>query len=245
VMDAGAGTGLMQWWLADQGVDVISADRQSRAHLGAEVRRQYPIRGLRPSDLDAFKLTFRDFLPSRSPYHWAQYPKKLAGSLRLWLGKEEPFAGKGTIVIYNQDLTSMPDIQDNSVDAIVSISALEHNSPEGLRDCLTELMRVLKPGGKLVATLAAAKEKDWFHEPSKGWCYTEATLHDIFNLPINCPSNYNRYDELFESLKNCNGLRDNLANFYFQSENNGMPWGIWDPQYQPVGVVKIKGCTSF
>jgi ubiquinone/menaquinone biosynthesis C-methylase UbiE len=240
VMDAGAGTGIMQWWLADQGVDVISADRQSRAHLSTGIRRRYRIKGLRHSDLDPLLLTFRDFLPSRSPRHWLQYPHKLAGSLRLWLEKTEPAAGKGTIVIYNQDLQSIPDIADNSVDAIVSISALEHNSPEGLRDCLTELIRVLKPGGKLVATLVAAKDQDWFHEPSKGWCYTEATLRDIFNLPNNCPSNYDRYDELFETLQDCRELRDRLADFYFQSGSNGMPWGIWDLRYQPVGVVKVK-----
>ena len=35
-------------------------------------------------------------------------------------------------------------------------------------------------------------------------------------------------------------LRDNLASFYFRSGDNGMPWGKWDPQYQPVGVCKVK-----
>ena len=93
-----------------------------------------------------------------------------------------------------------------------------------------------------IATLGAAKEQDWFHEPSKGWCYTEATLRDIFDLPADCPSNYDRYDELFKSLRNCSELRDNLADFYFKSGNNGMPWGIWDPKYQPVGMVKVKPC---
>jgi ubiquinone/menaquinone biosynthesis C-methylase UbiE len=101
-------------------------------------------------------------------------------------------------------------------------------------------MRVLKPDGKLIATMAAAREEDWFHELSKGWCYSEATLREIFDLSSDCPSNYDRYDELFESLRNCNELCDNLADSYFQSGNNGMPWGIWDPKYQPVGVVKIK-----
>ena len=27
-----------------------------------------------------------------------------------------------------------------------------------------------------------------------------------------------------------------LADFYFRSGDNGMPWGNWDPQYMPVGV---------
>ena len=86
----------------------------------------------------------------------------------------------------------------------------------------------------------AAKSKDWFHKPSRGWCYTEATLRKIFDLPSHSRSNYDKYDELFEELRNCDELRDNLADFYFQSGNNGMPWGGWDPKYQPVGVVKTK-----
>ncbi len=134
----------------------------------------------------------------------------------------------------------MPDIKTHSLDAIVSISALEHNSPEELRAVVQELMRVLKPGGKLFATLAAVKDQDWFHQPSKCWCYTEATLRDIFKLDSGCPSNYEYYDELFVFLRDCAELRDNLTDVYFKSGDNGMPWGLWVPKYQPVGVVKGK-----
>jgi ubiquinone/menaquinone biosynthesis C-methylase UbiE len=133
----------------------------------------------------------------------------------------------------------MADIPDSSIDDIVSISALEHNTIDGLRKVIKELLRVLKPGGKLLATLAAAKDNDWFHEESKGWCFTEKTLRDIFNLH-DCPSNYDRYDELFDALKKSDELKNSLAKFYFESGDNGMPWGVWDPKYQAVGVCKIK-----
>ncbi len=33
IMDAGAGTGVMQWYLASQGAEVLSVDRGSRASL--------------------------------------------------------------------------------------------------------------------------------------------------------------------------------------------------------------------
>ncbi len=49
---------------------------------------------------------------------------------------------------------------DNSIDAIVSISALEHNPPEELPAVVKELMRVLKPGSPLVATLTASADQD-------------------------------------------------------------------------------------
>ena len=241
VIDAGAGTGVMQWWLAEHGVDVISLDRISRRHLSMRFRQRYRIEGWRQEDLIPLHRVFlQSFLPPRSPRRWHLYPRKLATSWRQWRRKRESPPDSGTVFIYNQNLASMPDIPSNSVDAVVSISALEHNSPDGLRDCVAELMLVLKPGGKLIATLGAAREQDWFHEPSQGWCYTEVTLRDIFVLPADCPSNYERYDELFEALRGCAELRDNLAGFYFKSGDNGMPWGIWKPQYQPVGVVKVK-----
>ena len=150
---------------------------------------------------------------------------------------------KGNVTIYNQDLARMPEIPDVSVDAIVSISSLEHNTPEGLQDCLAELWRVLKPGGKLVATLGAAKSSDWFHEPSKGWCYTEATLRRVFDLPESAPSNYGEYDVLMAKLRDCTQLKNGLAPVYFQGGNNGMPWGKWDPKYQSVGVIKTRSAT--
>ena len=84
----------------------------------------------------------------------------------------------------------MEEIVDDSVDDIVSISSLEHNTPAGLRTVVAEMMRILKPGGRIIATLGAAKDEDWFHEPSQGWCYTEETLREIFDLPDECQSNY-------------------------------------------------------
>jgi len=123
---------------------------------------------------------------------------------------------------------------------VVSVSALEHNTPQGLGVVVKELMRVLKPGGVLLATLTAGRDQDWWHEASSGWCYTDNTLRQIFDLPASVSSNYDRYDELFEKLRNCAELRDNLASFYFHDDRKGMPGGVWNPQYQPVGVCKIK-----
>ena len=142
--------------------------------------------------------------------------------------------------MYNQDLKNLTHIPDDSMDAVVAVSALEHNQPPGLVQVVKELMRVLKPGGVLLATLGAARDQDWFHEPSSGWCYTESSLRNIFNLSKNVPSNYEAYDRLFSELRDCSELRDNLASFYFKSGDNGMPWGVWDPKYQSVGVCKIK-----
>ncbi len=254
-LDAGAGRGLMQWWLSDQGGDVISVDRLDRKDkMGKKWRERWPIKGLRgnedlaPVDYEVRRARphlvlpgIREFLPPKSPRHWPQYPQKL---LRSWEKVQYTPGGQGTVYIYGQDLTDMTDVPDESVDAIVSISSLEHNDIAGLRGCVAELMRVLKPGGVLTATVGAARDKDWFHEPSQGWCYTEETLREVFDIPDSAPSNYDRYDELMDDLCNCDELKDNLADLYFKSGDNGMPWGKCDPQYQSVGVVKIKPKTQ-
>jgi SAM-dependent methyltransferase len=242
VMDAGAGTGILQWYLAREGARVISVDRLSRAALPLRFRRRFRVEGLRGQVdlLPASRVFLRNFR-RQAPGSWARrWLGRVAAQARdVWGWMQAPL-GEGCVLIYNQDLSQLVDIAADSLDAVVAVSALEHNTPEGLSAVVRELMRVLKPGGVLLATLTAARDQDWWHEASSGWCYSEGTLRRLFDLPPDAPSNYDRYDELFEALKNCAELRDNLARFYFLSEDKGMPGGVWNPQYQPVGVCKVK-----
>lgn len=234
-IDAGAGIGVIQWYLADNGATVISIDRTSREDLPNRFRRRYAVSGLRPHDLSQ-----RVNVPGNSARamigDWVDQLRHGAGQSSRRQGSDEP----GNVIIYNQDLTDLADIADGTVDYVVAVSSLEHNAPDGLERVVAELMRVLKPGGILLATLCAAKDVDWYHEPSQGWCYSEHTLRKIFQVPDETPTNYDKYDQLFEDLKNNQELRENLASFYFQSGDNGMPWGKWNPEYQPVGVCKKK-----
>jgi SAM-dependent methyltransferase len=238
ILDAGAGTGMMQWFLATQGAEVLSVDRGSRAELPVRFRRRFNVAGLRQG-------AEPDLLPASQLFpnslaNIISQPKLVLRQANEYIETIGASKAPGRILIYNQDLKNLVDVLDNSVDAIVAISSLEHNPPQDLPAVVTELMRVLKPGGVLLATLCAASEQDWYHEPSAGWCYTEGSLCRSFNLPEDTSSNYAQYDELLVSLRNCAELRDNLADFYSKSGNNGMPWGKWDPQYQPVGICKIK-----
>lgn len=69
VMDAGAGTGVMQWWLAARGVNVLSVDLSSRATLDFRFRAWCPTKGLRPGDLQpSSQAGWRDFLPPKLPW---------------------------------------------------------------------------------------------------------------------------------------------------------------------------------
>jgi ubiquinone/menaquinone biosynthesis C-methylase UbiE len=235
IMDAGAGTGVLQWYLAQQGAEVISVDRLSRAALPLRFRARFRVSGMRSLDLLPPPVALRA--------HWSanvRWRAKVSAQARDMIGMAHLRRGGGRVIIYSQDLNDLPDLADNSLDAIVAVSALEHNQPQALEQVVAELMRVLKPGGKLIASLTAGRDQDWWHTPSSGWCYSDASLRRFFQLPASTRSNYAHYDRILAELRDCAELRDNLAHFYFQSANNGMPLGKWDPQYLPVGVVKIK-----
>jgi SAM-dependent methyltransferase len=236
ILDAGAGVGVMQWYLVEHGAHVISVDRIDRVNLSLRFRGRYHVHGLRPQDLNSIPQTiYRGVINRETPLR-----NVLSDLAYGMVGIFHPCGyPRGSVTIYHQDLLTLKDIPSNSMDAVVSVSAIEHNSPEDLVLVVAELMRVLKSGGKLLATLGAGN-RDWFHQPSKGWCYTAESLRRLFDLPQDTPDNYAWNDELLAALRNCNELRDNLAGFYFHSGDNGMPWGKWDPQYQPVGVCKVK-----
>ena len=125
-------------------------------------------------------------------------------------------SGAGKVLIYNQDLGNLVDIPDNSLDGIVAVSSLEHNTPEGLQAVVQELMRVLKPGAPLLATLGAARDEDWWHTPSSGWCYSEASLRRLFDLPNAAHPTTPAMMNCSATLRACAELRDNLASFYYK-----------------------------
>ena len=237
ILDAGAGVGVCQWFLAEQGAHVISVDRLDRSRLSARFRGRYAMKGLRADDLAPFTASLWDSQRSFKTFLGNSW-YALKGAVRKILnGSSQP---SGSVLLYHQDLSRLSDLADNSVDAVVSVSALEHNQLEAIPRIVNELMRVLKPGGKLLATLCAARDTDWFHEPSQGWCLTAKTLRQLFDLPQQVLSNEDDYDKIMSDLKECAELRDNLAQFYFHSGNSGMPWGVWNPQYAVVGVCKVK-----
>jgi SAM-dependent methyltransferase len=238
VLDAGAGVGLMQWWMAGRGIDVISVDRSTR-YFSRRMRSVAPLTGA-PGVVPSMRMaaTRRMAVPSgSSPVRWLGRAARAVPDLALG---EPPKPGGGQVIVIQSDLRKLPDVSSESVDAVVSISSLEHNTLEDIPLVVSELMRVLKPGGRLIGTVGVARDRDWFHEPSRGWCFAEATLRSLFGLATDCPSNFASYDTLMRELRACDELRLGLARSYFGSGANGMPWGRWDPQYQSAGFIRVK-----
>lgn len=235
VPDAGAGVALMPWWLADRGANVLSGDRGRRRGLPLNLRVRHRVAGWRNGGHGPWPtLRGRNHLSPRSPLRRPRYPEKLIDAWALVQAKRRSAPPFGTVHISQQDPAALRYVDDESMDAVVSISALEHNSLENLPSCVSELVRVLRPGGTLVATVGAAKERDWFHEPSKGWCLTEGTLRRVFGLPDDCPTNFAEYDAIFDAVRACDALKDHLAKWHFRF---GEKWNSLDhlgPQV-PVG----------
>ncbi len=239
ILDAGAGTGVMQWWLAERGAHVVSVDRVDRAELSGRFRMAYRVSGFAPGDL----LSPPRVMLARLRDSSKSLPFRLKGALRAavtWILAPILPKALGSVTILKADLDDLSPLPDNAFDAVVAVSALEHNDANHLVRVVEELLRVLKPGAPLLATLAAARDRDWYHEPSRGWCFTEKTLAATFGLTPQWRSNYSDFEPLFERIRASAELRENLAPMFFESGDNGMPWGIWDPKYQPVGILKWK-----
>lgn len=238
VLDAGAGVGVLQWYLASKGVDVLSVDRGSRAHLPIHFRNRYRVEGMHPEDLGSpLVAVFGAFAQGQGIN---QKVRAFGRGLLSSLQPKQINPEAGTVTLYHQDLRTLTDISDDSIDAVVAVSSLEHNMPDQLQVVVAELMRVLKPGGRLVATLATSGGEDRYHKASSGWTYSEASMRRYFGLDPETETNYADYPALFEAVQNSDELREGLAKFYFRTGEGGMPWGNWDPQYVPVGVVKVK-----
>jgi SAM-dependent methyltransferase len=235
VLDAGGGAGPAQFLLAEMGFDVVNVDL---AHTlpRAPWRRRYAVSLER---LPSYEPTaYVDHL--RATYGKAGSPRwRLLGDLRKrWrVGRWRTAAGlrsaPGALRLVEGNVCAMPELADGSFDAVVSLSALEHVPAAELPRALAEIRRVLKPGAAwAVTTSATPLPQSWFHEPSRGWCFSADDLARHFNATGMASD----AAQVLEHYRGCAYLREHLAGFYRKSGQNGMPWGKWDPQYVPVGI---------
>jgi hypothetical protein len=95
----------------------------------------------------------------------------------------------------------------------------------------------------MAVIVSAFLDGDWFQELSQGWCHSEETLSGLFGVGADVRSNFpcEAKAEFFDALR-AEGieLQKRHAYSHFKSGVKEMPWGIWDPQYLPVGIKKYK-----
>ncbi len=269
ILDAGAGNGLIQYMLAGKGYRVISADMRERA-VPAFASRLFHVRQIESSRV--FNHSYREHLRVASHNSRLKavlrsivegsvghFFRIVLGGLRFCSdvihgssrnsatiygeGSGEPVSERsGEIVYYSCDIRSMEELADNSVDAVVSVSALEHNPPEETSKCMSELRRILRPGGAMYLTVSASHPQSAFHGPSHSWLLNEADLASTYGLRDPYASNFEHFETLFSELRDSKYLKKWLSLYYLESGKSGMPWGTWDPAYQPVGIRLFKSC---
>jgi len=246
ILDAGSGHGLFQFILADNGYRVISADA-ARHNKPKFTENIYEI------------LSFQSACDISHPYVDRHRTKKnlVKDDDSSCLHTKEEFNAQLNslydnktgerndetlpgIIFYHCDLENMPEIENEKVDAVVSVSALEHNSPEKTSKCIDELSRILKSDGKMCLTVSTINSENTFHQPSHSWLLNEQGLVDTYQIKEGYISNFLEYDSINSSIQDSKFLKKWLSNMYYRSGDNGMPWGKWDPQYQPVAIFKTK-----
>jgi len=252
ILDAGGGTGPVQFLLAEMGFSVVNIDlvltEPPQVYMGRYKTTHEVLHSFSPT-------SYIDMLGDTSRISMRAKLKKIVKSTllyQLWQQRKYSEYNQnhdqwrssvgisnvpiGTIEWKTGNLCDIPEISSESFDAVVSLSAWEH-IPYGILDqAVSEIRRILKSEAKwAVTTSATEKSKTWWHEPSQSNCFSADDLATIFQAY----SFQNQFPEIIlDSYRDCEYLKDNIAHFYKKSGKYGMPWGIWDPKYIPVGLSK-------
>lgn len=247
ILDAGGGGGPLQFLLTEMGFNVTNIDMvlsepsptyQQRYHtqvktLASFVSTEYK-NLISSSYSSSLKHQFKHWLKKTAvlKYFFSKKYSFLHNQWRTEVGCSEQSLGQ--LDWYVGNLCYMPEIPEFCFDAVVSLSALEHIPMKDLDSALNEIRRVLKPGAKwAITTSGTEKELTWLHEPSKGYCFSSLDLEKRFAATS---AKYQVAGEILEKYRVNDYLKEHLADFYKNNEKFGMPWGIWDPKYIPVGL---------
>jgi 2-polyprenyl-3-methyl-5-hydroxy-6-metoxy-1,4-benzoquinol methylase len=250
ILDAGGGGGPVQFLMAELGFDVTNIDL-SITEPNVSYKNRYQITY---HILPSFKSTsYENFLDAnrsigfgrmdiknmikKSCFYKLWSAKRYAQKHEQWRKTQElELARIGQIKWLKGNICNIPEVSENTFDAVVSLSAIEHIPLENLKKALKEIRRVLKTDARwAVTTSGTEKDKTWFHKPSQSNCFSSTDLEKIFGTISEGKQNP---QEILQKYQNSGYLKENLAKFYFKSGKYGMPWGIWDPKYLPVGMTR-------
>ena len=255
ILDAGAGYGMTQFLLAARGYNIISLDFTKR-DFPKKARGIFDIEIIE-NDLTSYKSEYLEYMTygkstnefvhllnsvSKAILHPIQAINSLKRKLKSFIEyhsekkrKHEKF---GKIQFLRGTFNKIP-LNDKIVDALVSISAFEHNKYDDMPGSINEFNRIIKDGGIMFITTSAAREKDWYQEASRGWNFTKETLSGWFKI-----SNENidfNYDLKYDAISNSKKLSDRLDDYYKNKNNPTVPDGdIKNIEYIPVGIRKNK-----
>jgi ubiquinone/menaquinone biosynthesis C-methylase UbiE len=241
IVDAGAGHGMMQFILAGQGYNVLSIDFSSRK-LPFLQSKLFKMKNERSKSI---KNDYTKHLTLVSKLSFSKVFNKIKLAIINFSGFYliKGFVNKnkyGSIKYIQADFSDLSFIKSNTIDAVVSTSAIEHNPVhENLKKGISEFNRILKPNSSMFITTSVTNDVCVFDNPTKGYFYDERTLVSIFNLD-EYSSNFNSYSEIFDHINKNKFLKKMIPFNYKKTPNCGMPYGKWNIRYLPVGITKIK-----
>lgn len=251
ILDAGGGGGPVQFLMAELGFDVTNIDLNLNKPGFVYQKRYQCIYEVLPSFKSTkygtflsgddgkkqyLKALIKRIIKQSIPYKWWM-ARRYAIKHEQWRKTMKLSTAKiGHIEWLKGNLCHIPELPDNTFDAVVSLSAIEHIPLENLEAALYEIKRVVKPDGRWAVTTSGTKMVEtWFHELSQSNCFSSHDLEKIFGAN---PKGKQSPQEILQKYQNNSYLRENLAKFYFKSGKYGMPWGKWNPKYIPVGIFR-------
>lgn len=266
IIDAGAGLGITQFILAERGYNVLSLDFADRK-IPVFAKKIFNIEVVNRS-LGEFRHEYMEFInygrKNRQPANLHRFIgilKKVFDLQRFGLNAyllrhyfkqifNLAYACEilrdhrrfGKITFLRGTFNNIP-LADNFADALISISAFEHNTYEDMPASIAEFRRVVKNNSPLIITTSASEKQDWYFKPPMAWNFSQETLASWFGIPEgNIIFNYR---EVFSGIVNSSLLRKRIPLSYKLSKDNGLPYAkLEDAQYIPVGIVKIKKAVT-
>ena len=126
-------------------------------------------------------------------------------------------------------------MKEESVDAIISVSALEHADYGLLQENLSEFRRVAKADAPILITTSATNAREnTFHEKTKGVCFSKKTLESFSEKMV--IKNFN-YDQIESNLLGSELFISRLDNYYVKDPLSDFYRKVMDKlPYLPVGI---------
>lgn len=192
IVDAGAGHGLFQYILAANGYNIISLDFSKRVPL-RRTKKIFNITGMGDENIN-YDHSYMNVINFNTKWNIFKkikllnifkIPKITKGLLLFFIQRFfNPKNSKkfGIIKFLRAPFHRMP-LEKDSIDAIVSISALEHADINLFDENIQEFVRVLKPGGScLITTSFTGEPENRYHKQTEGWCFSKSFLKEKFQI---------------------------------------------------------------
>ena len=257
ILDAGAGLGAMQYVLAARGYNVVSLDfckrekpKEAKGIFDLRIENQEGLQyqhayqkfivhsasSVRPKERPSF------FKKLKTPHLSLRLFYKMRRKLfaRLYRAKEmlRKNGSYGTITFVRAAFHEIP-FEDNSFDAVISVSALEHADINLLDKNVNEMMRVAKPKAPvLISTSAIDQEADRFDEKTQGWCFSANTMT---RFAKNAREEYEKYKDVERKILQSEIWRSRIDPYYFTDPDSSFyrKHAIHLP-YLPIGLFCTK-----